>query len=83
MTTASRARASLHRLLAFAILATVVVGVPIGLWRLGGGYLPDELPSWAQATAALGGPDTGGLFIGLLVLVGWAAWAVFALSVLL
>ena len=32
-------------------------------------------------TTALSGPDTGGVFLGMLVVIGWAAWACFALSV--
>ncbi len=81
MTTPPRELNLLRRLLAAVVLATAVAGVPIALWRLGGAYLPDEPPSWAQVTAALSGPDTGALFLGLLVVVGWAAWGVFALSV--
>jgi nucleoid-associated protein YgaU/DNA-binding SARP family transcriptional activator len=81
MTTPPRALDLLRRLLALLVLVTGVVGVPVGLWRLGAFYLPDEPPSWTQVTAALSGPDTGAVFLGLLVLVGWGAWAVFALSV--
>ncbi|MBB3084703.1 LysM peptidoglycan-binding domain-containing protein [Geodermatophilus sabuli] len=81
MTAPPRTLDPLRRLFAAALLATGVVGVPAALWRVGGGYLPDEPPSWAQVTAALSGPDTGAVFLGLLVVLGWAAWAVFALSV--
>ena len=35
----------------------------------------------AQVTTALSGPDTGAVFLGLLVVIGWSAWACFALSV--
>jgi nucleoid-associated protein YgaU/DNA-binding SARP family transcriptional activator len=81
MTASTRTLDPVRRLSALVLLGAGVVGVPIGLWRLGGAYLPDQLPSWAQVTAALSGPDTGALFLGLLVVIGWAAWAVFALSV--
>ena len=57
-----------------------LTGVPVGLWRLSGAYLPHELPSWEQVTTALSGPDTGAVFLGLLVVIGWAAWAFMALS---
>lgn len=70
-----------RRALSLLVLLTVVVGVPVGLWILGGAYLPDEVPTWGEITAALSGPDTGALFTGFLVLVGWLAWAFFALSV--
>lgn len=83
MTAPVRTLTPLRRLLALAVLLAAVVGVPVGLWHLGGAYLPDELPSWAQVTATLAGPDTGAVFLGLLVLIGWAAWAVFALAVVL
>ncbi|MGX5653228.1 LysM peptidoglycan-binding domain-containing protein [Geodermatophilus nigrescens] len=81
MTTPSRALDLLRQLIAGVLLAAAVAGVPIALWELGGAYLPEELPSWAQVTAALSRPDTGALFLGLLVVIGWVAWACFALSV--
>ncbi len=81
MTSPLQALDLLRRLLALLVLAAAVAGVPIALWELGGAYLPDELPSWAQVTTALGGPDTGGVFLGMLVVIGWTAWACFALSV--
>ncbi len=81
MTTLSRAPDLLRRLPALLVLVAAVAGLPVGLWRLGGTHLPDELPSWAQVTAAVRGPDTGAVFLGLLVVVGWVAWAVFTVSV--
>ncbi|RBY97569.1 SARP family transcriptional regulator [Blastococcus sp. TF02-8] len=81
MTTPPRALNLLRRLLALLVLAAAVVGVPIALSQLGDAYLPDELPSWVEVTTALSGPDTGAVFLGLLVVIGWSAWACFALSV--
>ncbi|WP_225232364.1 LysM peptidoglycan-binding domain-containing protein [Klenkia terrae] len=81
MTTPPRAFDVLRQLLALLVLAAAVAGVPIALWHLGGAYLPDELPSWVEVTTALSGPDTGAVFLGLLVVIGWSAWACFALSV--
>jgi len=81
MTTPPQALDLLRRLIAGVLLAAAVAGVPVALWELGGAYLPDELPSWEQVTTAVNGPDTGALFLGLLVVVGWVAWACFALSV--
>ena len=81
MTNSPRALDVLRQMLALLVLAAAVAGVPIALWQLGGAYLPDELPSWAEVTAALSGPDTGVVFLGLLVVIGWSAWACFALSV--
>jgi DNA-binding SARP family transcriptional activator len=81
MTATPRSLDLLRRLFAFLALVVAVAGVPTALWLLGAAYLPTALPSWEQVTGALSGPDTGALFLGLLVVVGWAAWAVFALSV--
>ncbi len=81
MTAPPRTLDPLRRASALGVLLTGVVGVPVGLWRLSGAHLPEQVPSWAQVSAALSGPDTGALFLGLLVVVGWAAWAVFAVSV--
>ncbi|SDO16080.1 LysM peptidoglycan-binding domain-containing protein [Geodermatophilus sp. DSM 45219] len=81
MTTSPQAQDLLRRLIAGVLLAAAVAGVPIALWELGGAYLPDELPSWEQVTTVLSGPDTGALFLGLLVVIGWVAWVCFTLSV--
>ncbi|WNV75288.1 LysM peptidoglycan-binding domain-containing protein [Geodermatophilus sp. DSM 44513] len=83
MTSRPRSLDPLRRVLALLVLVAAVLGVPIGLGRLGGAYLPDDVPSWAKVTAALSGPDTGSVFLGLLVVIGWAAWACFALSVVI
>ncbi len=37
--------------------------------------------SWQAITSALTRPDDGHLFLAALTFVAWAAWAVFALSV--
>ena len=81
MTTTPRMLDLLRRLLAFLVLVAAVAGVPTALWQLGAAYLPTAIPSWEQITGALSGPDTGAVFLGLLVAIGWAAWAVFVLSV--
>ncbi|SFE80070.1 LysM peptidoglycan-binding domain-containing protein [Blastococcus tunisiensis] len=81
MTTPPQVQELLRRLIAGVLLAAAVAGVPVALWEFGGAYLLDELPSWEQVTTALSRPDTGALFLGLLVVIGWVAWACFALSV--
>jgi nucleoid-associated protein YgaU/DNA-binding SARP family transcriptional activator len=70
-----------RRVSSLLLLLALVVGVPVGLWALSRAYLPDQVPTWAQVTAALSGPDTGAVFSGLLVVVGWVAWTIFAVSV--
>ncbi len=65
------------------LLATLVclVGIPAGLWLLGGGNpIPDHL-SLAAVWQALTAPDDGQLFIQVLLWTGWVAWAVFAVSI--
>lgn len=69
------------RIGALALLAGLVGGLPFALLMLGSAYLPSALPSWAEVTAALTGPNTGSLLLGLLVIVGWIAWAAFAVGV--
>lgn len=69
------------RIGALALLAGLLAGLPVALVLFGSAYLPAAVPSWAEVTAALSGPDTGALFLGLLVVVGWIAWAAFAVGV--
>ena len=73
----------LRRLSALLILLALVVGAPIALWAWGRPLLPDSLPSPAQAWDSLTSQDTGALFMGALVVVGWVAWVLFAVSVLI
>lgn len=69
-------------LLALTVLAILVIGIPIVLW-LFGPQIPDQLPSWAQWQFILTSPDTGQVFLTLIGIVGWAAWASFVVSVAL
>lgn len=69
-------------LAALLILLALLVGAPIALAQLGGNPLPDELPTWSQITSTLMRPDDGGtLFVAILTIVGWFAWAAFAVPV--
>lgn len=74
--------ALMRRLLALLVLLALVVAAPIALWLLGRDLLPSSVPTAAQAWDALTTQDTGQLFMGVLVLIGFVAWAVFAFSVL-
>lgn len=63
------------------LLIVLVVGIPVGLWILGG-------PVWTgpvsvnRIISMLSGPDvTGSVLIGLVKIVGWIAWLTFALAV--
>src|SRR5262245_26685571 len=83
-TTVSRSRGSrlVTGALAAAALLAVIVGVPIALALLGGDPLPHHLPSGSGIRDSLLHKDaTGTLFIRLIVVIGWLAWATFALSI--
>ncbi|MGI3783153.1 MAG: LysM peptidoglycan-binding domain-containing protein [Janthinobacterium lividum] len=68
-------------LASLALLVGLVVGVPAALLVLGGNPVPrgwDPGGLWA----ALLRPDDGTVLARLLTLLGWAAWVVFTLSLL-
>lgn len=83
MTTVINPRRLGTGLLAVTAIAAILVGVPVGLWALGGNPLPTSLPSVAQVVAALTRPDNGTLFLGLLKIVGWVGWLSYALPLVL
>ncbi len=67
---------------ALLVLLALVGGVPVTLWMYVGWPLPHALPSLAELGRALtqnGIPDT--ILIDILALGCWAAWAVFAASI--
>ena len=57
-----------------------LLGLPVALVRLGG-PLPDAF-DWGSVREALLTPDDGTVLLGVLTVVGWVAWLVFAVSVL-
>src|SRR6478609_3408460 len=73
----------LRSLSALIILVAVVIGAPIALWVLGRDLLPAGVPSLGEVWEGLTGRDTGSVFLGLLVVVGFLAWAVFTVCVVL
>ena len=66
---------------ALAALLLGTVGIPLALVVLGGDPLPDRL-TWPSVRDALLTPDDGTILVGLITVVGWVAWAVFAISVI-
>lgn len=72
---------TLRGLGALALLLALLIGIPVALIALGGNPLP-ELDALRQA---LTGVDYGGrvLMGTILPLIGWAAWASFAVSVVI
>lgn len=68
---------------AAALLVTLVVGLPTALILFAGNPLPDQVPTLGGLGAALTARDDGTLFLSVLTVVGWLAWASFAVSLLL
>lgn len=65
------------------ILLAIVAGIPLVLLRLGSGLLPHHVPSLGSIRDGLLHKDVSGtLFMQVVVIIGWAAWASFALSVM-
>lgn len=64
-----------------ALLAILVAlgGVPAALVLLGGDPLPSHL-TWAGVEQVLSRPDDGTVLVGLITVIGWVAWAGFALA---
>jgi len=62
-------------------LLALAAGAPLLLLQVGS--LPERVPSWDQIGDALAAPDDGSLIPRILTVVGWLAWASFAVSVLL
>lgn len=72
----------LRSLAALLVLLGIVVGAPILLWRMGSGLLPHEIPTLTEIWDTLTSRDTGQVFMGALVVIGFLAWAVFTLCVI-
>jgi len=63
----------LRSLSALIVLVAVVIGAPIALWVLGRDLLPARVPSLGEVWEGLTSRDTGGVFLGLLVVIGFIA----------
>jgi DNA-binding SARP family transcriptional activator len=71
-----------RRLLAALALAALIAGVPVGLAAVIGWPLSGSLPDLAELRTVLSSPLAPSLVIDVLALVAWAAWAHFAVCVL-
>lgn len=72
---------TVRAVLAIALLAAVVAGLPVALWALGHALQPAAGLDISRIGAALTRPDDGSLFLLALLVIGWAGWAVFTLTV--
>ncbi|HVD17451.1 MAG TPA: hypothetical protein VNC63_02085, partial [Propionibacteriaceae bacterium] len=64
-----------------AVLLLGLLGIPLALTFLGGNPLPDEL-TWRAVRRTLFTPVDGMFLVGLIAIVGWLAWLVFAMAVI-
>ncbi|WP_162606708.1 LysM peptidoglycan-binding domain-containing protein [Jiangella asiatica] len=75
-------RAVARGLTALLGLTLLVVGLPAVLWAVDGWPLPGDWPDLRTVREAALRPDDGSLFLGALIVAGWAGWATFVLSLL-
>ena len=68
---------------ALAITSGIIGGAPVLLYRVAGNPLPKRVPSVDQIIEALTSQDNGTLFLRILAIAGWLAWATFTISVLI
>ncbi|GAA4242418.1 hypothetical protein GCM10022254_75360 [Actinomadura meridiana] len=67
---------------ALVVFVFLLVGCPVALYAMYGSPLPDRAPSWDEITTTLMRPDTDqSLFLATVLLIGWAAWGMFIVSV--
>lgn len=65
------------------LLVALVVGIPVGLWMLGGPIWTGPV-SLNQVISTLSSPDvTGSVLLGLVKVVGWIGWLTFAIAVVI
>ena len=67
-------------LAAVAAVLGILVGLPALFLAIGASPIPDQVPTLDSIKNALLAPDDGTLVLGLFKVVGWAAWAFMALS---
>ena len=77
------ARARLTGLAAALALIGMVVGIPVVLLAIGANPIPDTLPTLDEVVTALTTRDDGTLFLAVITLIAWAAWAFIAAAILL
>lgn len=77
-------RRRLSGLLAFLLILAILVGLPAVLLAVGANpFSGSGVPTWEAIKTALTAPDDGRLFLALLKIIGWAAWAFMTVSLLL
>jgi len=67
---------------ALAVLAAIVGGLPVMLYRFGGSPVPHSLPGWRGLARQLASRDDGGTALAVIRDGAWLAWLLFTASVL-
>jgi DNA-binding SARP family transcriptional activator len=78
----TRARSFAGGLAALALLACVVIGLPVVLYRFGGSPLPRHIASWHLIWAVLSRQNDGSLLLAIIRDCSWLAWLLFSICVL-
>jgi len=68
-------------LVAQAVLAALLVGLPWGLWHYIGWSLPDHLPTPDELETVLLSPLSTPVLLDLLSCIAWPCWAIFVVDV--
>lgn len=71
----------LGAVVALAVLAALLIGVPWGLWHYIGWPLPTHIPSRDEIEATLLNPLSVTLLLNILACIAWPTWLVFAVDV--
>lgn len=76
-------RATLLDILAGILGAVLAAGIPCALWVFAGNPIPTTIPTIDTIVTALFTRDDGTLFFHTLTRIGWIAWAIFVISLVL
>lgn len=78
----TRLRACITGMAALAVLAAIVGGLPLALYRFGGSPVPHSLPGWRGLARQLSSRDDGGTALAVIRDGAWLAWLLFTACVL-
>ena len=77
----ARLRAAVTGLAALAVLAAIIGGLPVLLYRFGGSPVPHSVPGWRHIAHQLASRDDGGTALAVIRDCAWLAWLLFTASV--